>query len=80
MSKELSGQLMSRVDMPYQLYKKLKEEHEMTLLKVFDKEHRKLYKGNKEWCEINETFKELIKDKEEIEAIIRDDYEFGRNN
>lgn len=80
MSKELAGQLMSRVDMPYQLYKKLKEEHEITLLKVYDKEHRKLYKNNKQWCEINETFKELIKDKEEIEAIIRNENEFRRNN
>tara|TARA_R100001086_G_scaffold91296_1_gene45183 strand:- start:137 stop:382 length:246 start_codon:yes stop_codon:yes gene_type:complete len=80
MSKELAGELMSRVDMPFRLYKKLKEEHEMTLLKVFDKEHHKLYKNNKEWCEINETFKELIKDKEEIEAIIRDNNEFRRDN
>ena len=60
MSKELAGELFCRVDIDYRLYKKLKEEHEMTLLKIYDKEHRKLYKDNKEWCEINETFKEFF--------------------
>ena len=70
MSKELAGELFCRVDIDYRLYKKLKEEHEMTLLKIYDKEHRKLYKDNKEWCEINETFKELIKDSEESKRLL----------
>lgn len=72
MSKELAGEYFARVSMPLQLYKQLKEEHEMTLLKVYNKSHRAYYEKNEDWNNSNKKLKEYLEEKSKIEEEIRD--------
>ena len=62
---------MARVDMDFNLYKKLKEEHEMHLLKVYDKTHKSHYKQNELWERVNEAVKHIVVVKDELESEIR---------
>ena len=77
MSKDLferyaEEELMSRVDMPYSLFKQLQKEHEEI---VFLKHHapamKELYRSSKEWKDNVKILSEVMKDREEIEGIIR---------
>ena len=71
MSKESAGYLFARVDIDYNTYKQLKEEHEMTLLKVYDKRDRELYKDDAAWEHLNEKVKHYVIEKEERESELR---------
>lgn len=76
MSKELyevmAEELMSRVDMPYLLFKKLQEEHEeIVFLKHFSPGMKHHYKKDKRWIENGKMLSEVMKDREEIEGIIK---------
>lgn len=71
MSKELAGELFARVDMPHELYKQLKEEHEFRLLKVYNPQHKELYKEDALWSFMNEKCVHYLSERSEREAEIR---------
>ena len=72
MSKDLHFQEIATVQMPYPVFKKLKDEEqyeEMRLLSLKDISID--YSKNKEWREANKTLKEAIIHRKEIEEKIR---------
>ena len=71
MSKESAGYLFARVDIDFDSYKQLKEEYEMTLLKVYDKRDRELYKQNEDWIRLSEKIMYNMEHRNELEAELR---------
>lgn len=72
MSKDLAFEMIedlwATVEMPYELYKKLKTD-EIKLLSVKDKSMD--YSSSKDWREANKTLKEAIIYRKQIEEEIR---------
>ncbi len=69
---ENNESMIARVEMPYSIYKSLKEEEffeSFRLMKLRDKSIQ--YSKSKEWLEVQKTIKEAVIHKEEIEQDIR---------
>lgn len=72
MSKDLHFDLVARCEMPYNVYKQIKDEEqfeELRLLNVKDKSIN--YKEDKRWIKANDTLKEAVIKRKEIEEQIR---------
>lgn len=77
-SKELSHDLIARVEMPENVFKRLKEvESEMVFKGYYNPAMKDVYSENKEWNDVMATIKESYKYKEELESQMRVDLQMN---